>query len=84
MIDLRHHCVVCRQSVTGPSDGVLFGALGRPLFVTCLAHAPVVRAGAATAVATALAGLNTLIDRKLPTLGKVIREVRTVRDKELT
>jgi hypothetical protein len=78
-----HRCVVCRKPVTGPVDGVAFGVQGRFLFTTCLDHAPVVRAGAKTAMRAVGAGINTFIDRKMPTLGKVLREVRAVRDKEL-
>ena len=84
MIDTAHpRCAVCRRPLRGPEDGVAFGAAGRLLFLACNEHAPLVRAGAKTAVTTVLAGVNTFIDRKLPILGQILREVRALRNKEL-
>jgi hypothetical protein len=42
-----------------------------------------VRQGAYVASRTAAAGINAYIERRLPTLGKILREVRAARDKEL-
>lgn len=83
MTTAPYHCAICKRPVHGPQDGVLFGAAGRPLFITCNEHAPVVRAGSRTLMRMATAGINQLIDRKMPTLGKILREVRAQRDKEL-
>lgn len=78
-----YRCAVCRRPVAGAVDGVMFGALGRPLFITCHDHAPVVRAGSKTLMRMASAGVNEFIDRKMPLLGKILREVRAQREKEL-
>ncbi len=69
-------CVLCRRPVRGDAEGVLFGGFGRPMFVACHAHVPLIRAGASTLRRTVAAGVQTLVQRKLPNLWKFFTEVR--------
>ncbi len=61
---------------------MLFGVRGRPLFTTCLEHAPYVRRSVNVAAKAATAGALSFVEKKMPVLAKIIQGVRDAR-KEL-
>lgn len=69
-----YRCLVCRKEVT-PATGVAFGALGRPLFVTCEAHANAVRAGTRVLGRAAATGAKTYAQRRWPQAMNILSQV---------
>jgi hypothetical protein len=78
-----HKCLVCRAPVHGAVDGAAFGVMGKFLFTTCHAHAPLARMAGKTMTEVAAASASALIERKAPLLGHIFRELRAARQKEI-
>lgn len=74
------HCVICGVHVRGDAEGVLFGGFGRPLFVACHAHVPIIRRGAQTLRRAVATGVETFVQRKLPNLWKFLVAAKKTRE----